>query len=83
MDGILASVFSTAAEQFETLPFHLLDRFLPGVLQSKAVAATLETILESPILQGFETIVNSLSTLAVPRNANSNALLAATPFKSL
>eukprot|EP00960_Hanusia_phi_P044374 756605-Hanusia_phi.AAC.5 len=79
VDGMVASVFSTAAEKLETMPFHLLDRFLPGLLQSQAVASTLETILESPILQGFETLVNTFSSPVVSRHSNYNARLAASP----
>lgn len=78
--GVLASVLSTAAGALESLPFFLLDRLLPGILQTPAVAAALATVLESPLLRGAEALIDSVvakrpaapvarAPLAVPASA--------------
>ncbi|EKX46015.1 hypothetical protein GUITHDRAFT_138502 [Guillardia theta CCMP2712] len=63
LNGIVASIFSTAAGSLETLPFRFLDRLFPGLLQVKAVAIALHDVLESPILRRFESLLDILSSV--------------------
>jgi hypothetical protein len=50
VDGVVASVHSTAAGSFETAPFRFVDYMWRGALQSKPIAAALSIVLESPVL---------------------------------
>ena len=61
VDGVVAAVYSTGAGWLETLPFRLLDRLLPGVFGLAAVKSSLFAVLESPILNAFEKVVNTAS----------------------
>jgi len=63
VNGIVASVFSTAAAAWETLPFRFLDHLYPGLLQVEAVAIALHDVLESPLLQTIESFLDSLNRI--------------------
>jgi len=73
VNGVVASVFSTMAAHFETLPFYALDTLFPGIFQWAPVKAALYNILESPALQRAEGVVDMVASLktvravAVPR----------------
>jgi len=62
VDGVVAAVYSTAAGWVETLPFRFLDLVLPGVFSMAPVKASLFTVLESPVLNAFEKLVNIVSS---------------------
>ena len=62
--GAVASVLSTAAGPLEVLPFAVLDKLWPGLLQLPPVAAALYTILESPALRGAEAAVERYARIA-------------------
>ena len=51
VDGVVASVHSTAAGSLETAPFRFVDYMWKGALQSKPIAAALFAVLESPALR--------------------------------
>lgn len=63
VNGVVASVHSTAAGSFETTPFRLADLLFPGSLQWSPLAASLAVVLESPILQKAETVFNAIAPL--------------------
>jgi len=63
VNGVVASVYSTAAGSLETLPFRLFDRLFAGGLQWAPIAAAMQIILESPLLRSFETVVNKMGEL--------------------
>jgi len=63
VNGVVASVFSTAAGAVETLPFRLFDVLFAGGLQWAPVAAALEIILESPLLRSMEAVINKVGQL--------------------
>lgn len=65
VNGVVASVYSTGANSVETLPFHLLNKLAKGVLQWGPVAASLEVILEAPVLRAFEAVVNAIAGAAI------------------
>jgi len=73
--GVVSSVHSTAAGALETLPFRFLNWAFPGALQLKPIAATLAFVLESPMLQSIEAVVNAVFPavqrrgVAAPRDA--------------
>lgn len=67
VNGVVASVHSTAAGAFETTPFRFADYVLPGSLQFAPIAAALATVLESPLLQSIEALFNALSPLLTAR----------------
>jgi len=70
VNGVVASVFSTSAAFWETLPFELLDSLFQGLLQWAPVKAALFAVLESPALQAAESVIDAWSTaraaLAIP-----------------
>eukprot|EP00277_Geminigera_cryophila_P026913 CAMPEP_0179482766 /NCGR_PEP_ID=MMETSP0799-20121207/60177_1 /TAXON_ID=46947 /ORGANISM="Geminigera cryophila, Strain CCMP2564" /LENGTH=544 /DNA_ID=CAMNT_0021296067 /DNA_START=35 /DNA_END=1669 /DNA_ORIENTATION=- len=66
VDGVVATVYSTAAGWVETMPFRVLDRVLPGVFGKTGVKAALMAVLESPLLHVFEKLVNSVSSVSAP-----------------
>jgi len=73
VNGVLASVFSTTAAHFETLPFYALDTLFPGIFEWAPVKAALYNVLESPVLQRAEGVfdmvasLKTVSAVAVPR----------------
>ncbi len=79
VNGVVASVYSTAAGYLETLPFRLMDVLYKGSLQAAPVAAALRTILESPMLETVEAVVNSLAPSKLPL---SSRVFAATPLSA-
>lgn len=60
VDGALGLSYSSAAGWLETLPFRALHALSPGILSHPAVASSLATVLESPLLQMVEGFINSL-----------------------
>jgi len=82
--GALASVRSTSAGPLETLPFYLLDKLLPGVLQAPAVAAALATILDSPALQAAQAAMDRLVELSASLGCSAGRrALAGLPMAAL
>mmetsp|Transcript_20656 Transcript_20656/g.41906 ORF Transcript_20656/g.41906 Transcript_20656/m.41906 type:complete len:499 (-) Transcript_20656:176-1672(-) len=71
VDGVVASVHSTAAGALETLPFRLLDSLARGSLQAAPVAAALRSILESPMLKAVESFVNGLAPAPLPLSSRA------------
>jgi hypothetical protein len=63
VDGVVASVHSTAAGSLETAPFRFVDYMWKGALQSKPIAAALFTVLESPALRKL--LIASLCTFCM------------------
>jgi len=71
VNGVVASVYSTAAGSIETLPFRLFDSLFSGGLQWAPVAEALKTILESPALRAMELVINKMGQM--PTQASSRA----------
>ncbi|EKX54015.1 hypothetical protein GUITHDRAFT_150121 [Guillardia theta CCMP2712] len=65
VNGVLASVQSTAAGALETLPFRFLDTIFPGSLEAPAIKQALRTVLESPMLRSFETLIARTHALPI------------------
>ena len=72
VNGVVASVYSTAAKTLETLPFRLVDKMVKGVLQWGPVATSLRIILESPALRNFEFALNAVANLPSMAATKSN-----------
>ena len=83
VNGVVASVFSTMARHFETLPFCFLDKLFPGIFEWAPVKAALYAVLESPALAYAEGIVDVLmsfkASFAVPQQ-RAAALWASVPL---
>jgi len=82
VNGVVASVFSTGANSIETLPFHLLHKFAKGTLQWGPIAASLEVILEAPVLRAFEALVNAVAGLKAPKASAAALRFSAAPQAS-
>jgi len=85
VNGVVASVFSTSAAVWETLPFQLLDWLFQGVLEWGPVKAALFTVLESPALLAAESVIEASSmpraSLAVaPAGATARSTVRARPL---
>eukprot|EP00960_Hanusia_phi_P044375 756605-Hanusia_phi.AAC.6 len=74
INGVVASVYSTAAKTLETLPFRMVDKLVKGVLQWGPVASSLGVILESPALRNFEFALNTLVNLPSVTAGKTNPL---------
>ena len=66
VNGVVASVFSTMARHFETLPFYFLDKLCPGIFEGAPVKAALYAVLESPALAYAEGLVDVLMSFKAP-----------------
>jgi hypothetical protein len=70
VDGVVASVFSTMAKGWETLPFYVLDSLFQGVFEWAPVKVALYAVLESPTLARVESAIDAMasfkSTSALP-----------------
>jgi hypothetical protein len=66
----------------ETLPFHLLHKFAKGTLQWGPIAASLEVILEAPVLRAFEALVNAVAGLKAPKASAAALRFSAAPQAS-
>jgi len=82
VNGVVASVYSTGANSVETLPFHVLHKFAKGALQWGPIAASLEVILEAPILRAFEALVNAVAGIKAPKASAPASRFLATPQMS-
>mmetsp|Transcript_14499 Transcript_14499/g.21152 ORF Transcript_14499/g.21152 Transcript_14499/m.21152 type:complete len:316 (-) Transcript_14499:105-1052(-) len=60
VNGVVASVFSTMAKHLETLPFYVLDSLIPGIFEWAPVKAAMFGVLESPVLEAAETVVDMI-----------------------
>ena len=83
VNGVVAPVYSTAAHGLETLPFHLLHKAAPGVLQWTPIAQALEIILESPVLRSFEAMVNTALSFQGLKVGVPLARVSAGPYMSV
>jgi hypothetical protein len=63
VNGVVASVFSTMAKHFETLPFYALDKLFKGILQWAPVKSALYAVLESPALSIAEGIIDMVTSV--------------------
>jgi len=63
VNGVVASVFATAAKHLETLPFYILDSLFQGIFDWAPVKAAMHAVLESPALQAAEQIVDRLASV--------------------
>ena len=78
VNGVVASVYSTVAGHFETLPFYFLDSLLPGIFEWAPVKASMYTVLESPALAWIEHVFDVFMSIKPPRVAEV-PYLAVTP----
>ena len=75
VNGVLASVSSTAVKHFELLPFYFLDSLFKGIFTWKPVEHSLYAVLESPALASVEGIVNAVADFKSRSELQSTAAL--------